>query len=166
MGDSERDLPEKGRLRSWPAEGAWAGLLPTHPPLGGWSQLPLEGPALLLLPSAYWGLAWSPPNTHLLSRPGVAAGPEAPRSWCWPDPLGHGPHTVPEAGACSRNRTETFAPCWPAGAGRVFFLQKSFLSLGCPRRTLECIYYFTCCVFYSWIHLIFSRKSTYTSIRA
>lgn len=26
-------------------------------------------------------------------------------------------------------------------------------------RTLECIYYFMCCVFYSWIHLIFFTLS-------
>lgn len=72
-----------------------------------------------------------------------------------------GPHTVPEAGPC---RPEPFAS--PAGSSQAV-LEELFpgrpLS---PARTLECIYYFMCCVFYSWIHLIFSRKSTYTSIRA
>lgn len=73
-----------------------------------------------------------------------------------------GPHTVPEAGLCRPPGTVRT----PAGLSQAV-LEELFpgrpLS---PARTLECIYYFMCCVFYSWIHLIFSRKSTYTSIRA
>lgn len=91
---------------------------------------------------------------------GSAAGPEALGAGAAParraaEEAG-GPHTVPEA----RNRSH---PACPSQA----VLEELFL--GRPlslARTLECIYYFMCCVFYSWIHLIFSRKSTYTSIRA
>lgn len=67
--------------------------------------------------------------------------------------------------AAQKELNRTVCP-WPVGLSQAVLEE---LFLGRPlfaARTLECIHYFMCCVFYSWIHLIFSRKFAYTSIRA
>ena len=103
------------------------------------SPLPPEGQARPPQPGVLPGTT--------LRRPGVAAGPEAPGTGAAP-PAGRGEeaggaYTVPEAGRAARSRS-LLAPLGQA------VLEERFpghpLSLA---RTLECIYYVMCCVFYS-----------------
>lgn len=109
------------------------------------------------------GSAWQAARAGL----GSTAGPEAPEAGAAPgrERRQAAPTLCLRAGLLPPKKNRTVCP-WPVGLSQAV-LEELFLGRPlCAARTLECIHYFMCCVFYSWIHLIFSRKFAYTSIRA
>lgn len=114
------------------------------------------------LEGSAWQAAWA--------GLGSTAGPEAPEAGAAPARRAAGEaggsHTVPEGRPAAAQKELNRAVCpWPVVFSQAVRRAFSWVPLRAA-RTLECIHYFMCCVFYSWIHLIFSRKFAYTSIRA